>query len=131
MELKRSGAGIVRIRQVALDARFEKREVGIAAPVERQVIDLLGLHHAAHVSGFGLQHRRRGGDFNGLGRRAHLQREVHGRARLHVNLKIGMHGGLEVSRLRFYRIGSRSDSAELIAAIAVGGHRARHTRGFV
>ena len=52
------GRGVVLVHLVALDAGFEKGQIGITPAIQGQINDLLSLDHAANIGVFGLQNGR-------------------------------------------------------------------------
>ena len=76
-------------------ARNEQREIGVRAPVQRQVDDFAGGHHFATVARIGLQHLRRPGDGDLLGAPRHLEAEIHALPGIHCDGEAFGGGSLE------------------------------------
>src|SRR5262249_51197751 len=70
-----AGGGDAVLRRFA-HSGGEQGEVGVGAPVERQIDDLFTLHHLPAPAGIGFEQLRRVGDDDALGHRAGLHRQV-------------------------------------------------------
>jgi hypothetical protein len=110
-------SGRLRRDRRPVDVRRQQGEVGVVAPVERQLDDLVGVDHLAMLARIGLERGGRSDHLDRFRHRAHLQRDVDALSGVDVHDDIGGAGLCESGLLDRHGVAPDADVEELIVAV--------------
>ncbi len=115
----------VRIRQ---HPRLEERQVGVVAPVERQLLDGGGADQVAQLGARRVDDRGFAGDGHLFGQAADLERDVLDQRLRHAQLDLAAHVRLEAGQLGAQLVGAGRQDGNDVAPLGAGDGRT-HQRG--